>query len=218
MDFTAPAIQTQPAPANAGTKHLIYLGSFNTREDACAAYLAVKAILHPFGPVPRGMTTNIRPRNRMWAAHTIIKVARKRKNMTLEAAAWEAFQPLLPQINHARLPEPTLNQNRQNLLPLLPNSSGYFGAWLDKERNRKARWRTEIVVNNRRLRLGHFHNPQDAQAVYLAAKQIVHPLASLPQNAPAPTPNDRIKAALKLQHQLHRAFSPSSPKLNLIHT
>jgi hypothetical protein len=25
MDFTAPAIQTQPAPANAGTKHLALL-------------------------------------------------------------------------------------------------------------------------------------------------------------------------------------------------
>ena len=75
----------------------INLGGFNTREKAGAAYLAAKAILHPFATAPR---------NRMWAALTIIRIARNRWNMTLEAAAWEAFEPLLPPINHAYLRKP----------------------------------------------------------------------------------------------------------------
>jgi hypothetical protein len=76
----------------------IRLGAFNTREEAYAAYLAAKALLHPFAPIPRGMTTNILPRDRWWAAQRILKAARRHRDTTLEVAAWEAFEPVLRRI------------------------------------------------------------------------------------------------------------------------
>jgi AP2 domain/HNH endonuclease len=71
------------------------LGYFDTQEEAYAAYLAAKALVHPFAPIPRGTTMNILPRSRFWAAQRVLKAARKHRDTTLEAAAWEAFEPLL---------------------------------------------------------------------------------------------------------------------------
>jgi hypothetical protein len=66
-----------------------YLGGFDTREHAYAAYLAAKAILHPFGPVPRGAPIiSIPPRIRLRAIKTIAWAARKHRDSATEWAAW----------------------------------------------------------------------------------------------------------------------------------
>jgi hypothetical protein len=72
----------------------IHLGSgFNTREEAGAAYLAAKALLHPFAPIPRGSTTppNLQPVDRLKMAFRIVKTARRYPDMKL--TAWDYLIP-----------------------------------------------------------------------------------------------------------------------------
>jgi hypothetical protein len=68
----------------------IRFGRFNSREQAGAAYLAAKAILHPYAPLPRGMTPlYINPRVRLHAVKTIVKTARKHHDTAMQSAAWQ---------------------------------------------------------------------------------------------------------------------------------
>jgi hypothetical protein len=52
-----------------------------------SAYLAAKAILHPFQPVPRGVDlSKLWPVDRMRAAHRIVRGGRRRGDEWLEIA------------------------------------------------------------------------------------------------------------------------------------
>jgi hypothetical protein len=70
----------------------IHLGLFDTPEEAYAAYLAAKAILHIYSPTPRGVTVlDLHAFDRMATAHRIVKAARRFGDSALELNAWSAF-------------------------------------------------------------------------------------------------------------------------------
>jgi len=71
---------------------IVYLGLFDTCEEASAAYLAAKAIVHPFQPVPRGMgAPALHAVDRMKAARHIVRAGRRLGDSALELTAWDAF-------------------------------------------------------------------------------------------------------------------------------
>jgi AP2 domain len=77
------------ARINVGRRH-IHLGYFDIREEAHAAYLAAKAILHPFAPTPRGVPLpDLHSFDRMRAAQRVIKASRRFDDRALELDAWE---------------------------------------------------------------------------------------------------------------------------------
>jgi hypothetical protein len=68
------------------------LGYYSDYIEACLAYCAAKAIMHPFAPVPRGVTMpEIKPYDRSAAAYRLIYAARRRGDHDLELDAWETF-------------------------------------------------------------------------------------------------------------------------------
>ena len=68
----------------------LHVGLFPTREEAFAAYLAAKAIVHPFSPVPRGITPMyINSSSRLRAVKRIVSLARKHRDTAMEWAAWQ---------------------------------------------------------------------------------------------------------------------------------
>jgi len=70
----------------------IYLGNFASPEQAFAAFLAAKAILHPFAPTPRGVALpKLYAVDRMKASRRIVKVAQRQGNKALEFDAWDHF-------------------------------------------------------------------------------------------------------------------------------
>ena len=63
--------------------------------------------------------------------------------------------------------------NLQNMnYPGKRNKSGYLGVCFTKNR-----WRAAIYANGKSYILGYFNSPEDANAAYLTAKPIYHPLA-----------------------------------------
>ena len=73
-----------------------FLGHFTTREAAFTAYLAAKAIVHPFAPVPRGVKPpELHSLDRLAAAQRIIRAARRFGDPALECDAVDhLFAPL----------------------------------------------------------------------------------------------------------------------------
>jgi len=70
----------------------ISLGYFGAPEEAFAAYLVAKAILHPFAPTLRGVPApELHSFDRLRTAHRIVRAARSRGDATMELAAWEHF-------------------------------------------------------------------------------------------------------------------------------
>lgn len=59
-----------------------------------------------------------------------------------------------------------VTQNNQNKHRSARNSSGYKGVYFD---NRSRKWRAEIVVSKKRIRLGRFSNVEDAARAYRVA-------------------------------------------------
>lgn len=71
----------------------------------------------------------------------------------------------------ANLRAVTNQQNCQNRRkPTKKNKSGFLGVAQEG-----SRWRAQICVDNRRIRLGYFDSPQQAHEAYMRAKRRLHP-------------------------------------------
>lgn len=75
---------------------------------------------------------------------------------------------------YANLREATHSQNSQNRAMTLRNTSGFIGvSWHKKGRC----WNSSITINRKKIYLGGFATPSEANAAYMAAKQAHHSFA-----------------------------------------
>ena len=77
----------------------------------------------------------------------------------------------------SNLREATATQNSHNVYgPQSNNTSGYLGVhWV----HHKRKWRSAIVVNNKKVSLGYFFTREAAYEAYLSAKRVLHPFTNL---------------------------------------
>lgn len=77
----------------------------------------------------------------------------------------------------ANLREATPAENMQNIRKAPKNSShGFLGVSFDKHKNK---WRARIRVNGKKISIGRYATPQEANAAYIAAKRKHHPFNTL---------------------------------------
>ena len=75
------------------------------------------------------------------------------------------------------LREATSSENRQNIITVKTNTSGFTGV----TQRKNERWEASIKINYKTIHLGSYASPESAYHAYLVAKRQYHPFQPVPR-------------------------------------